>query len=149
MNQCFLGLGANQSNPIQKLHLAKKAIQKLPKTEFNACSDIIQTKAFGVTRQPDFFNQIFEIYTYLQPLELLEKCQKIEKELGRVRYLPWGPRVIDIDVLIYADRILNTNKLKLPHPQIYTRPFVTAQLDLFNSKRVDHTLKQKNSGLKK
>ena len=140
MNQCFLGLGCNQNQPIRQLYLARQFIHQLPRTFCLNQSPIIQTEAFGITRQPSFYNQILEIHTQLNPEELLNHCHQIEKKLGRIRYLPWGPRAIDIDILIYENFFLKTPKLTIPHPQIYSRPFVTKQLEEFKNSLINKIL---------
>lgn len=140
MIECFLGLGANQQEPVRVLHRAKKWLQSLPDTYIGQYAPIIQTPPFGVLGQPIFYNQVIQIWTSLTPEVLLQKIQKIEKTLGRVRNMAWGPRKIDIDILIYGKNTQTTEKLTLPHPQIWQRPFVTSQLQSFNSPLVKHFL---------
>lgn len=133
MIECYLGLGANQQDPVRVLQMAKKKLQTLPNTHIGEYAPIIQTPPFGVLGQPIFYNQVIQIWTSLTPEVLLEEIQKIEKTLGRVRSLTWGPRKIDIDILIYGHITQNTEKLTLPHPQIWQRPFVTEQLKAFHT----------------
>jgi 2-amino-4-hydroxy-6-hydroxymethyldihydropteridine diphosphokinase len=120
----LISLGANQQDPKRQLHLAKIAIQALPHTYLRACSPIMMTQALGHVRQQDYFNQLILVSTMFNPISLLNHLQAIEKKLGRVRRQPWGPRIIDIDILSYDELKLNHPRLQLPHPQILTRPFI-------------------------
>lgn len=128
MNLVFISLGANQQDPVRTIRLANKKIQALTKTSILHASNIFPTEPFGVTQQPLFFNQIIKIHTGLTPLHLLDGCQHIERQLGRVRHLPWGPRMIDIDILSYNHLHLSHPRLILPHPQIFTRAFIQEAL---------------------
>lgn len=134
MNVSLLSLGANQQDPIRYLNIASKHIQSLPKTFICQSSKIIQTPAFGVTQQQHFYNQVIEIKTELPPFQLLNFLQKIEIKMGRVRKIPWGPRLIDIDILVYNNISLQHPKLTLPHPQIYTRAFIQELIKALYSK---------------
>ena len=120
----LISLGANQQDPIRTLNLAAAAIQALSLTQIQKSSSIIMTTALGYERQQDFFNQVLKISPRLRPIVLLDHLQNIEITLGRVRRLPWGPRMIDIDILSYGKIQLNHPRLILPHPQMETRPFV-------------------------
>ena len=91
-------------------------------------SSFYWTKPWGLQGQQDFCNAVIEISTLLQPLELLIACQKIEKQLGRVRKKHWGPRVIDIDILYYGQRTICIKNLIIPHPYISSREFVLRPL---------------------
>jgi 2-amino-4-hydroxy-6-hydroxymethyldihydropteridine diphosphokinase len=128
MIQTFLGLGSNQQDPVRQIYLAIDAIKQLPETYFITMRPVIKTAAFGVIRQPLFYNTVVQIETALPPFRLLKHLQAIEITLGRRRYLPWGPRIIDIDILIYGNFFLRTPTLTLPHPQIWEREFVGMQL---------------------
>lgn len=87
-------------------------------------SEILETKAVGYTDQPDFLNQVLIVETEKNPEELLRYCLDIEKQMGRTRDIPKGPRTIDIDLLYYRDEIRSTSELVLPHPEIKNRPFL-------------------------
>jgi 2-amino-4-hydroxy-6-hydroxymethyldihydropteridine diphosphokinase len=125
-NISLLSLGANQQDPIRCLNIALQHIQKLPLTHIRKSSKIIPTPAFGVTQQQHFFNMVLEIETNFSPLDLLKKLQHIEKKMGRIRRMVWGPRLIDIDILTYNDLSISHPILTLPHPQIHTRPFIAS-----------------------
>lgn len=124
MTICYLSLGANQQDPIRKLHQAIHNIALLKQTIILKQSQIIPTPAFGVTQQQHFYNMVIKLDTLIQPFLLLKHLQSIESKLGRVRKTPWGPRMIDIDILSYGDSHINHPKLTLPHPQIKTREFI-------------------------
>lgn len=138
MIECYLGLGANQQDPARVLHQAKNQLQKLEKTQIGICAPIIQTEPFGILGQPIFYNQVIQIWTHLTPQQLLEKIHRIEKKLGRIRNLAWGPRKIDIDILIYGKTQQQNQTLTLPHPQIWERPFVSRQLQDINTSLIQY-----------
>ena len=93
-----------------------------------AMSSIYETDAWGKNDQPSFLNQALEIYTDLQPRQLLRQILKIEEQIGRVREEKYGPRIIDIDILFFNGEIHNCPMLKLPHPEIQNRRFVLVPL---------------------
>lgn len=128
MNRCYLSLGSNQKSPERQIRRAIKAIKALPSTATTQVSSLHWTKAWGVEAQQDFCNIVMEIQTRLPPLLLLQYCQKIETQQGRIRKKPWGPRTLDIDIILYADRRLKTPKLTIPHPLFLSRAFVLEPL---------------------
>ena len=91
-------------------------------------SSIYETEAWGKTDQPSFLNQALEISTSLNARQLLRKILKIEKEMGRVRKEKLGPRIIDIDILLYENEIHDLRFLKIPHPEMHNRRFVLVPL---------------------
>ena len=91
-------------------------------------SSIYQTAAWGVTDQPDFLNQVIVLYSSLPPQQVLEKTMSIEIELGRKRHEKWSARTIDIDILFYDDQIIQSENLKIPHPEIPNRRFTLTPL---------------------
>ena len=129
MNICYLGLGSNQKSPERQLKHAIDAIAALPKTSVKKISSVYRTKAWGLQRQQDFCNAVIEIHTFLQPIALMKACQQIEKRQGRIRKKRWGPRIIDIDILLYATRHLRSHQLTIPHPYIDSRDFVFLPLN--------------------
>lgn len=133
MNVCYIGLGSNQKSPERQLRQAIRLIQALNNTSVTKISKFHWTKAWGLQRQQDFCNAVIEINTVLPPLHLLKACQKIEKQQGRIRKKRWGPRVIDIDILMYGTRKLYLKDLILPHPHIRSRDFVLIPLQEINS----------------
>jgi len=121
-NHAYLLLGTNQGDRSSYL---SKAIQQLKKYVGTIVQNsfIYQTKAWGMTNQPDFLNQVIAINTQLTPFELLDTCQKIEKKLGRKRIIQWGQRTIDIDILYFNKEIISSKNLTIPHPEIPNRRF--------------------------
>jgi 2-amino-4-hydroxy-6-hydroxymethyldihydropteridine diphosphokinase len=132
MNVCYLGIGSNQYTPERQLRKAIKSIRALPATVVTQVSSFYWTKAWGLSRQQNFCNAVMEIHTLLPPFKLLNACQKIEKKQGRLRKRHWGPRIIDIDILVYDDRSIDSPKLVIPHPQLHFRDFVIAPLKEIN-----------------
>jgi 2-amino-4-hydroxy-6-hydroxymethyldihydropteridine diphosphokinase len=128
MSRIWLGLGTNMGNRNAALAQAVQHIASLPDTSIIKQSDIIETAPWGITDQPAFLNMAIEIETTLPPINLLNELLHIEETMGRVRTQKWGPRIIDIDILIYENVILNTPELTLPHPFITQRSFVLIPL---------------------
>ncbi len=128
MPRAWLGLGTNMGDRYAAMQTALLHISSLPDTSIIKQSDIIETEPWGVTDQPAFLNMVVEIETSLVPLDLLHNLLQIEEKMGRVRTIKWGPRIIDIDILIYENLIINTPELTLPHPYMRDRPFVMIPL---------------------
>jgi len=127
MEKCFLSIGSNLGDRKKNLEsvaelLGKKGIKVIKS------SRIYQTEPVGFKDQEWFFNQVLEIETELEPHKLLAICQDIEKEIGRVKTFRWGPRVIDIDILLCGDLKINDDSLTIPHPRIFERKFVLLPL---------------------
>ena len=128
MMNVYLGLGSNLAFPERKLRAAIQAIQKLPSSFLIQCSPFYQSIPWGIRSQPDYYNCVVGIKTRLPPEKLLKACQAIEKKMGRVRKKHWGPRTIDIDILLYGNKTLSTPSLKIPHPYMLDRDFVLMPL---------------------
>jgi 2-amino-4-hydroxy-6-hydroxymethyldihydropteridine diphosphokinase len=123
----FLGLGSNLGDRAYYLEEAISALASAA-TKILATSRIYETEPWGVMEQPPYWNQVIWIETELEPLDLLHVCQEIEHRLGRERKVHWGPRTIDIDLLIYDNRVSKSEELILPHPYLEDRAFVLAPL---------------------
>lgn len=123
----ILGIGTNLGNRLDNLNQAKKYLSTLV-GELTAESKVYQTEAWGITEQPDFYNQVIEIQTRLYPLALMSCILEIEQKMGRLRINKWGERLIDIDILFFEHLILSTPNLIIPHPFIYQRKFVLQPL---------------------
>ena len=91
-------------------------------------SSIYESESWGIKNQPNFLNQVVEISTALEPEDLLQKALKLENSMGRERGEKWGSRIIDIDLLFYGNRVIDTETLKLPHPGIESRRFTLIPL---------------------
>lgn len=129
MKQVFLSLGSNLGNRLQFLELATKKIEALPKLVLRKKSSYYETDPVGYTEQNQFINQVIEIETELDPCTLLNYCLAIEKELGRIRLERWGPRTIDIDMLLYEGFSSTDERLMIPHPRMTERAFVLVPLN--------------------
>lgn len=128
--RAYIALGSNLNNPVYQLQLALQALQALPSTKIQRVSHFYQNPPMGPQDQPNFVNAVAALDTSLEPLILLEKLQKIEKQQGRNRDIEqrWGPRTLDLDILLYADSCMNTEKLILPHPGLTERCFFLVPL---------------------
>jgi len=105
-------------------------------------SSLYETSPWGVTNQPYFLNLVLKGETKLSPEELLKKIKNIEKAMGRKTLEKWGPRIIDIDILFYKEKIINTPLLKIPHPQLHKRAFVLVPLKEIAPRLVHPLLKK-------
>lgn len=127
MNHAYLLIGGNLGNMSENLRSARERIS-------DSCGPLLQvssiykTAAWGKTDQPDFLNQALQLQTTLEPEALLCTLLGIEKDMGRERLERYGPRIIDIDIIFFDDRIIDTESLTLPHPQLEKRRFVLAPL---------------------
>lgn len=136
MNTVVLGLGSNIGDKRKNLNTAVHAISLLPGTRVVKVSGIYKTKPVGFDDQDDFLNAAIIIETDLSPHAVLGACLGIEASMGRVRLRKNGPRIIDIDVLIYESYFSDSFELTLPHPGIKERAFVMMPLlDLYPSGR--------------
>jgi 2-amino-4-hydroxy-6-hydroxymethyldihydropteridine diphosphokinase len=120
----FVGLGSNLGDREENLRAALNRISALPGTRVARVSAFLESPPWGVEDQPPFLNAAAELRTGLEPEPLLAAVKEIEREMGRLPTYRWGPRLIDIDVLLYGERRLRTPVLTLPHPRILERPFV-------------------------
>lgn len=124
----YLGLGSNMDDPRAQLNAAIEAISRIPSTQVLRASPLYASKPWGKTDQPDFLNMVLEIETGLAPHSLFLRCKEIEAEQGRTAGERWGPRPIDIDILLYGTESLNTASLVVPHPRMWERAFVLQPL---------------------
>ena len=124
----YIGLGSNLGDRESNLRQALERLAHAPNLRVRHVTPFQQTKPVGPQDQSDFLNAAVEIETTLAPLDLLDLLQKIEQELGRVRTRRWGPRTIDLDILLYGDQSIQEPRLTVPHPEIPNRPFVQEAL---------------------
>ncbi len=125
---CYIGVGSNLGD---RRNYIENAIQKLKESkgiEVKRISGIYETEPEGGPKQGKYLNGAIEIETTLEPRQLLERLQAIEKELGRVRTVKNGPRTIDLDILLYGDKKIDEVDLKIPHPRMLEREFVLKPL---------------------
>lgn len=127
MHEVYLLTGSNQGNRRGQLARAQALIEERCGS-VTAVSGIYETEAWGLKDQPGFLNQALGLQTGLEPLALLQTVKAIELEVGRVQTVKWGPRVIDIDILLYAGKQVNLPELVIPHPYIQERRFTLVPL---------------------
>lgn len=132
INNVYIGLGSNIGNKVGQVQLARKMIHKIRDLEVTRTSSLYLTSPWGNTEQEDFVNQVIEVRTKLSALDLLYRLQEIEIKMGRQRNERWGPRSIDLDILLYGDEIINLPNLRVPHPHIRERLFVLIPLQEIN-----------------
>ncbi len=125
----YIGLGANLADPVRQVQQAFLDLQRLPLSRVLAHSRLYRTAPVGPPDQPDFVNAAVRIETGLEPMALLAALQAIERSHGRIRDgRRWGPRTLDLDILLFGNRCLNVPGLHLPHPQMHRRGFVLVPL---------------------
>ncbi|MDD7804910.1 MAG: 2-amino-4-hydroxy-6-hydroxymethyldihydropteridine diphosphokinase [Endozoicomonas sp. (ex Botrylloides leachii)] len=125
----YIALGSNLDHPQQYLKCAVGDIDAESGIRLIACSKLYRSDPVGQKNQPDYYNAVVSITTNLSPNDLLTCLQCIENKNGRVRNVHWGPRTLDLDILLYGDKILNTKQLVIPHYQMHLRPFVLYPLN--------------------
>ena len=124
----YLGLGANLGDRSANIHNALSTLHSCPEIEVMQMSSLYETTPVGVTDQPDFLNGVAALRTTLPPRGLLDILLHIENQMGRTRNLRWGPRVIDMDLLLYGDQQIHLPGLTVPHPRLRQRAFVLVPL---------------------
>lgn len=129
MVKVYLGLGSNMGNCPQNLQTAMELLRELPGVELTKASSMYKTNPVGYLDQSDFYNCVVEIITNLNPEELLVAVLAIEKQMHRIREFHWGPRTIDIDILLYGEEVVKSPQLCIPHPRMHDRGFVVIPLN--------------------
>jgi 2-amino-4-hydroxy-6-hydroxymethyldihydropteridine diphosphokinase len=124
----FLGLGSNLGDRLAHLQGAIDALAASAGVRVVAVSDVYETSPVGGPIQDDFLNAVVAIETDLSPRDLLAVAMHVEQLAARVRIMHWGPRTLDVDVLIYGDEQVHEPDLEIPHPRMHERPFVLAPL---------------------
>jgi 2-amino-4-hydroxy-6-hydroxymethyldihydropteridine diphosphokinase len=123
VTRVYVGLGANLGDRAAAIRAAAEALGA------RRLSTIRETEPWGLEEQPPFLNAVAELETELEPRALLDRLLAVERELGRVRTGPrWGPRTIDLDLLVYGDRVVDEPALKVPHPRLHERAFALEPL---------------------
>lgn len=126
--RAFLSLGSNLGDRAALLSAARTALDELPGTRVVAWSRVYETEPQDLEDQPAYLNQVLVVETTLAPLDLLRDCQRIEQENGRRRDVRFGPRTLDIDILLFQDVESDDPELTLPHPRMVRRAFVLVPL---------------------
>lgn len=129
MANAFLGLGSNLGDKRDYLEKALEKLKNHPSIDVLKISSFYETEPVGYKAQDWFLNIVVKIATSLTPLELLDFCQSIEKDLLRKRDIRWGPRTIDVDILLYENYSCQSDKLTIPHPRMMERAFVLVPLE--------------------
>jgi 2-amino-4-hydroxy-6-hydroxymethyldihydropteridine diphosphokinase len=127
-NYAYIALGSNIGNRLYYLREAVKALDSHEQISVIATSSIYETEPVGYINQDKFLNMVIKITTVLSPLALLEVTQKIEQRFGRKREIRWGPRTLDLDILLYNHENIETEQLIIPHPRMTERAFVMIPL---------------------
>ncbi len=123
--QAFIGIGSNLADPVAQVHSAIEALETLPQTRRASASRLYRNPPMGPADQPDYVNAVAEIETALSPQALLAALQALEADAGRDRSgRRWGPRPLDLDLLVYGDQQIDEAALTVPHPGLASRAFV-------------------------
>lgn len=144
MNQSYLSLGSNMGDRFEMLRQAVFRLSKFPAITVTRISSLYETDPVGFTEQESFLNMVVQLETELDAFELLDVCQEIERNLNRKRLVRWGPRTIDLDILLYNRDSIESDRLIVPHPRMEKRAFVlvpllelTPELEIVNSFKAD------------
>lgn len=125
MIQVYIGLGSNLDSPENQIQAACKSLTSLPATKLVKCSSLYHSQPIGPKDQPDYVNAVAQIETELSPESLLQQTQGIENQQGRMRETQrWGPRTLDLDILLYGQRLIDEEHLTVPHIGMKHREFV-------------------------
>lgn len=126
--KAYIGIGSNIGDKTANCKKAIELLKENPQIKVTKISDFYETEPVGYKEQEWFVNCAVEIETDLNPQELILLCQTIESKLGRKRKIKYGPRIIDLDILLYNNDIIDTTELKIPHPEMHKRSFVLKPL---------------------
>lgn len=141
MSKVYIGIGSNlgkkEENCLKAIKLLSEKGMAVKKQ-----SSIYETEPWGVKDQPKFINMAVEVEAELKPLEILEILKTVEREVGRQDSYRWGPRIIDLDILLYNDLVINTDDLRIPHPLMHQREFVLRPLSEIAPDKVHPVLKK-------
>jgi 2-amino-4-hydroxy-6-hydroxymethyldihydropteridine diphosphokinase len=125
----YIGLGSNLAGPRDQVERGLGALARLPSSQLRSRSHLYRSAPWGVRDQPEFVNAVAAIQTELSPPALMQAMLAIEREFGRERSGDrWGPRILDLDLLLYDDRIIDEPGLRVPHPHLHERAFVLLPL---------------------
>ena len=121
----FIGIGSNLEGPIQQLAMAIQELAQLPDTQLKLVSSLYRSRPMGPQDQPDYVNAVVSLQTQLEPEPLLDMLQGLESKHGRIRTgQRWGARTLDLDILLYGENVLKSERLIIPHPGLHERSFV-------------------------
>ena len=124
----YIGIGSNLDDPVAQVRQALIELSRLPLTQYIAASRLYRSRPVGPQDQPDFINAVALLQTQLSPLALLDQLQALEQRHRRVRRQHWGPRTLDLDLLLYGSEKVQLPRLRVPHPELQVRAFVVLPL---------------------
>ena len=124
MIRAYIGLGSNLENPLQQVADALRELQAIPNSKLVEHSRLYRSDPVGPPGQPDYINAVACLETSLEAEQLLDELQAIEQSHDRVRVQHWGPRTLDLDILLFGDQVINTERLTVPHAFMCERSFV-------------------------
>ena len=124
MVAAYIGLGSNLDDPVARIANALESLRQIPDSELIGFSSCYRSRPLGPQDQPDYINAVARVDTRLDAEQLLEYLHTIESQQGRVRTRHWGPRTLDLDLLLFGDSILQSDTLTVPHPEMHRRAFV-------------------------
>ena len=127
-HRTYIAFGANLGDPLAQISAAKEAINADASCKILRSSEIIKTTPYGGVEQDDFYNGVWETETYLEPEELLDFLHRVEQTQGRVRDVVWGPRTLDLDILLFDRLVYESERLFIPHRDMKNRDFVLEPL---------------------
>lgn len=127
-SRAFIGIGSNLDSPLQQVLMALESLAQLPHCRFITSSSLYRSAPVGPQDQPDFINAVALLETTLTPAELMERLHFIEDAHGRVRKGRWGARTLDLDLLLFDNRVIDQPGLRVPHPELPNRSFVLEPL---------------------
>lgn len=125
----YVGIGSNLDEPEAQVRLGMRALGSLPQTTVTVCSSVYRSTPVGVTGQPDFVNAVCRLETRLDAGALLAALLELEAAHGRTREIPHGPRILDLDMLLYGEETFQSPTLTVPHPRVHERAFVLYPLE--------------------
>lgn len=124
MNSAYIGIGSNLDHPVKQVKAAILSLASMEQLHVSLVSSLYCSEPWGVTNQPLFINCVVAVETSLSPLGLLNTLFSIEEAQGRIRQERYGPRTLDLDLLLYGNETMHTPELTLPHPRMIERDFV-------------------------
>jgi 2-amino-4-hydroxy-6-hydroxymethyldihydropteridine diphosphokinase len=126
---CYIGIGSNREDRVSNCLKSSKLIEALEHVKISRKSSLYKTEPVGVRNQAWFVNGVLEIETKQKSSVLLDMLQNIENVMGRIREERWGPRIIDLDILLYGQEIIREEHLSIPHPELHARRFVLVPMN--------------------
>lgn len=130
MERVYIALGSNLADPLQQVQAALTALEAIPRSQRIATSSFYRTPPYGPPNQPDYLNAVVALDTELTPEQLLDQTQRIEQQQGRVRKDErWGPRTLDLDILLFGQHSIQTDRLTVPHYDMHRRAFMLLPLN--------------------